>query len=79
MLTGTMDIFSVHAAVSGVTYSFAYKSTCPLQNMLNVNNLNKIRGIIKKLCYCLFNTVLNKLFHITYVYIGESEAQCNTF
>ncbi len=50
-------------------YSCAHKFTCPLQNMQNVNNFNKIRGMMKIACYCLFNTVLNKLFHITHVYI----------
>ncbi len=36
--------------------------------MQNVNNFNKIRGIMKMACYCLFNSVLNKLLHIV-VYI----------
>ncbi len=41
--------------------------------MLNVNNFNKIRGIMRIACYCLFNTVLNELFHITDVYIFSTE------
>ncbi len=74
-----MDTFLVHAAVSGVTYSFAHKFTCPLQNMQNVNNFNKITGIMKIACYCLFNTVLNKLFHITDVYIGRAGHKVTLF
>ncbi len=50
-------------------YGCAHKFTYPLQNEQNVNNWNKIRGIMKIACYCLFSTVLNKLFHITDVYI----------
>ncbi len=57
--------------------SCAHKCTCPLQNMQNVNNLNKIRGIMKIACYCLFNTVLNKLFHITDVYIFSTRQNNN--
>ncbi len=37
--------------------------------MQNLNNFNKIRGIMKIVCYYLFNTVLNKQFNITDVYI----------
>ncbi len=44
-------------------YSCAHKFTCPSQNMQNVNNFIKIRWIMKIACYCLFNTVLNKLSH----------------
>ncbi len=36
-----------------------HKLRCPLQNMQNVNHFNKISGIMKIACYCLFNTVLN--------------------
>ncbi len=48
-------------------YSCAHELTYPLQNVQNVNN--KIRGFMKIACYFLFSTVLNKLFHITDVYI----------
>ncbi len=41
--------------------------------MQNVNNFNKIRGIMKIACYCLFNTVLNRLFLITDVYISTRQ------
>ncbi len=50
-------------------YSCAHKFTHPLQNVHNVNNLNKIRGFIKCTCCFIFSTVLIKLFHITDVYI----------
>jgi len=36
--------------------SYAHKFTHPLWNMQNVNNLNKIRGIMKIACYFLFST-----------------------
>ncbi len=50
-------------------YNCAHKFTYPLQNVQNVNNYNKIRGIMKIACYFLLSTVLNKLFHITeYIY-----------
>ncbi len=29
----------------------------------------QIRGIIQNACYCLFNTDLNKIIHIKYVYM----------
>ncbi len=32
-----------------------------------------IRGIMKIACYFLFSTVLNKLFHITYIYIYSTK------
>ncbi len=38
--------------------------TCPLENMQNVNNF-----IMKIACYCLFNTVLNKMSHNRCLYI----------
>ncbi len=50
-------------------YSCAHKFTHPLQNVHNVNNLNKIRGFIQFTCCFLFSTVLIKPFHITDVYI----------
>ncbi len=43
----------------------------PLQNMQNVNHF------IKFTCYCLFNTVLNKLFHITDVFIFSTRQNNN--
>ncbi len=55
----------------------AHKFTFPLQNMQNINNFNKIRGIMKMACYCLGNTVLNKLFHITDVYIYSKRQNNN--
>ncbi len=58
-------------------YSCAHKFTRPLQNMQNVNSFNKIRGIVKIACYCLFNTLLNKLFHITRVYIFPTRQNNN--
>ncbi len=58
-------------------YSCAHKFTCSLQNMQNVNNFDKIRGIMKIASYCLFNTVLNKLFHITDVYIFSTRQNNN--
>ncbi len=59
------------------TYSCAHKFTCLLQNMQNVNNFNKIGGIMKIACYCLLNTVLNKLFQITDVYILSTRQNNN--
>ncbi len=29
----------------------------------------KVRGIIQNVCYCLFSTDMNKIFHITCVYM----------
>ncbi len=49
-------------------YSCAHKFTYHLQNMQNVQNFNKIPGIMKIACYFVCSTVLNKLFHITEVY-----------
>ncbi len=42
-----------------------------------MQNFNKIRGIIKMACYCLFNTVLNKLFHLTDIYIFSTRQNNN--
>ncbi len=58
-------------------YSCAHKFTYPLQNVQNVNNWNKIRGIMNIACYFLFSTVLNKLFHITDVYIYSTRQNNN--
>ncbi len=58
-------------------HSCAHKFTYPLLNVQNVNNRDKIRGIMKILCYFLFSTVLNKLFHITYVYIYSTRQNNN--
>ncbi len=63
-----LQTFTVWWNVFCFIYSCAHKFTCPLQKMQNVN-FNKIRGIMKIACYCLFKTVLNKLFHTTDVYI----------
>ncbi len=50
----------------------------PLAEYENVNNFNKIREIIKIACYCLFNTVPNKLFHmITDIYIFSTRQNNN--
>jgi len=35
----------------------------------NVNNFNKIRGIIQNACYFLFSTVLSKIFYMKDVYM----------
>ncbi len=63
------DVTSYSESNETETKLRCYKFTCPLQNMLNINNFNKMRGIIKTACYCLFNTVPNKLFHMTDVSI----------
>ncbi len=42
-----------------------------------VNKFNKIWGIMKIAYYCLFNTVLNKLFHIAHVYIFSTKQNNN--
>ncbi len=42
-----------------------------------MQNCNKIRGIIKMACYCFFNTVLNKLFHLTDIYIFSTRQNNN--
>ncbi len=47
-------------------YIYSLHAPC---RICTVKNCNKIRGIMKIACYCLFNTVLDKLFHITDVYI----------
>ncbi len=62
---------------SNKPYICAYKFTYPLKNVQNVNNWNKIRGIKKIACFFLFSTVLNKLFHITDVYIYSTRQNNN--
>ncbi len=46
-------------------------------SLQNVNNWNKIRGFMKIACYFLFSTVLDKLFHITDVYIYSTRQNNN--
>ncbi len=41
--------------------------------MQNVQNFNKILGIMKIACYFVCSTVLNKLFHITEVYTPQDK------
>ncbi len=48
-------------------YSCVYTFTHPLQNMENVNNFNKIRGIMN----------VSKLFHITDFYIYSTRQNNN--
>ncbi len=52
-------LFSVCIYIHGC----AHKFTCPLQNMQNVNNFNKIRGIMKIACY--FYLVLSWISYFT--------------
>ncbi len=47
---------------------------CRMCNMLIIE---KIRGIMKIACYFLFSTILNKLFHITDVYIYSTRQNNN--
>ncbi len=49
--------------IYSIYISWGQKLTSPFQNLQNVNNLTKIRGIIKNACYFLFSTDLNKIFH----------------
>ncbi len=51
------------------TKSLIQKFTYTLQNLLNVNYFNKIRGIIIQNAYYLFSTDLNKIFHMKDVYM----------
>lgn len=49
-------------------YSWSHKFTYALQNLQKFDHLKKW-GFIKFVFYFLFGSALNKLFHITYVYI----------
>ncbi len=40
-----------------------------LHSPFSICKISKIRGIIQNVCYCLFSTDLNKIFHIKDVYM----------